>query len=66
MKAAIVLFFSLLSEKQRRLYAELEPLKLGYAGGQKDGPWVDKTPRSPKNSDLRLWVVGYRHCVPPW
>ena len=29
MKAAMVLFFSLLDEKQRRLYAGLESLKLG-------------------------------------
>lgn len=32
MKAAIVLFFSLLDEKQRRLYAGLESLKLGRGG----------------------------------
>jgi hypothetical protein len=32
LKAAIVLFFSLLDEKQRRLYAGLESLKLGYGG----------------------------------
>jgi hypothetical protein len=32
MKAAIVLFFSLLDEKQRRLYAGLESLKLGHGG----------------------------------
>ena len=35
MKAAIVLFFSLLDEKQRRLYGGLESLKLGYGGDQK-------------------------------
>ena len=32
MKAAIILFFSLLDEQQRRLYAGLESLKLGYGG----------------------------------
>jgi hypothetical protein len=32
LKAAIVLFFSLLDEKQRRLYAGLESLKLGHGG----------------------------------
>jgi hypothetical protein len=32
LKAAIVLFFSLLDEKQRRLYAGLESMKLGYGG----------------------------------
>lgn len=31
-KAAIVLFFSTLDEKQRRLYAGLESIKLGYGG----------------------------------
>ena len=31
-KAAIVLFFSLLDERQRRLYAGLESLKLGRGG----------------------------------
>lgn len=35
MKAAIVLFFSLLDEKQRRLYAGLESLKLGRGGDAK-------------------------------
>ncbi len=32
MRAAIVLFFSLLDEKQRRLYAGLESLKTGRGG----------------------------------
>jgi len=35
LKAAIVLFFSLLDEKQRRLYAGLESLKLGHGGDRK-------------------------------
>lgn len=34
LKAAIILFFSLLDEQQRRLYAGLESLKLGYGGDQ--------------------------------
>ncbi len=34
-KAAIVLFFSLLNEKQRRLYAGLEAAKLGHGGDRK-------------------------------
>lgn len=34
-KAAIVLFFSLLDERQRRLYGGLEALKLGYGGDRK-------------------------------
>jgi len=32
LKAAIVLFYSLLDEKQRRLYAGLEALKIGHGG----------------------------------
>jgi hypothetical protein len=31
-KAAVLLFFSMLNERQRRLYAGLESLKLGYGG----------------------------------
>ena len=34
-KAAIILFFSILNEKQRRLYAGLESLKLGHGGDRK-------------------------------
>lgn len=34
LKAAIVLFFSLLDEKQRRLYAGLESLKVGHGGNR--------------------------------
>ncbi len=34
LKAAIVLFYSLLDEKQRRLYAGLESLKIGHGGDQ--------------------------------
>ena len=32
LKAAIILFYSVLDEKQRRLYAGLESLKVGYGG----------------------------------
>jgi len=35
LKAAIILFFSLLNEKQRRLYAGLEAFKMGYGGDRK-------------------------------
>lgn len=35
LKAAIVLFHSLLDEKQRRLYAGLESLKIGHGGDRK-------------------------------
>jgi hypothetical protein len=32
LKAAIVFFYSLLDERQRRLYAELEAMKVGHGG----------------------------------
>ncbi|MGI0134568.1 MAG: hypothetical protein ACREBW_06395 [Candidatus Micrarchaeaceae archaeon] len=35
LKAAIILFFSLLDEQQKRLYAGLEALKLGHGGDRK-------------------------------
>ncbi len=35
MRAAIILFFSLLDEKERRLYAGLEAAKLGHGGDRK-------------------------------
>ena len=35
LKAAIILFYSLLNEKQRRLYAGLESFKLGHGGDKK-------------------------------
>jgi hypothetical protein len=35
LKARVILYFSLLNEKQRRLYAGLESLKLGYGGDRK-------------------------------
>ncbi len=41
LKAAIILFFSLLDEKQRRLYAGLESLKLGHGGDSKIAGFLD-------------------------
>jgi len=38
--ASIVLFLSVLNEKQRRLYAGLESLKLGYGGDQRIADFV--------------------------
>jgi len=35
LKASLILFFSLLDERQRRLYAGLESLKFGHGGDQK-------------------------------
>jgi hypothetical protein len=35
LKAAILLFFTMLDEKQRRIYAGLESIKIGYGGDKK-------------------------------
>jgi len=35
LKAAVILFFSLLDEKQRRVYAGLEAVRLGYGGDRR-------------------------------
>lgn len=44
LKAAIILFFALLDEKQRRLYAGLESLKLGHGGDQRMGDLLGLDP----------------------
>lgn len=46
LKAAIVLFSSLLNEKQRRLYAGLESLKLGYGGDQRIAEFIGMDPHT--------------------
>ena len=46
LKAAIVLFFSMLDEKHRRLYAGLESLKLGYGGDQRIAEFVGMDPHT--------------------
>jgi hypothetical protein len=46
MKAAIVLFFSMLDEKQRRLYAGLESLKLGYGGDRRIADFIGLDPHT--------------------
>lgn len=46
MKASIVLFFSMLDEKQRRLYAGLESLKLGYGGDQRIAAFIGMDPHT--------------------
>ena len=44
LKAAIVLFYSLLDEQQRRLYAGLESLKLGHGGDRRIGELLGLDP----------------------
>ena len=46
LKAAIVLFSSLLDERQRRLYAGLESLKLGYGGDQRMAEFIGMDPHT--------------------
>ena len=46
LKAAIILFSSMLDEKQRRLYAGLESLKLGYGGDQRIAECIGMDPHT--------------------
>jgi hypothetical protein len=45
-KAAIVLFYSMLNERQRRVYAGLESLKLGHGGDRRLAEWLDLDPHT--------------------
>jgi len=61
LKASIVLFSGLLNEKQKRIYAGLESLKLGYGGDQKiadllgiDSHTVAKGRKEIANNDLEI------------
>ena len=54
-KAAIVLFFSLLDEKQRRLYAGLESLKFGHGGDRRVAELLDL--------DVGVIARGRRHLL---
>jgi hypothetical protein len=45
-KAAILLFYSLLDEQQRRLYAGVESLKLGRGGDRQLGDFLDLDPHT--------------------
>jgi hypothetical protein len=40
LRAAIVLFYSLLDEQQRRLYAGLESIKRGHGGDRQMAEWL--------------------------
>ena len=46
LKASILLFYSLLNEQQRRLYAELESLKLGRGGDRQLADFFDLNPHT--------------------
>jgi hypothetical protein len=46
LKAAIILFYSLLDEQQRRLYAGLEAHKLGHGGDRKIAEFLGLDPHT--------------------
>ena len=46
LKAAMVLFMSMLNEKQRRLYAGLESLKMGYGGDRQMAEFIGMDPHT--------------------
>jgi len=46
LKAAIILFYSLLDEQQRRLYAGLEAHKLGHGGDRKIAEFLELDPHT--------------------
>jgi hypothetical protein len=46
LKASILLFYSLLDERQRRLYAGLESLKLGRGGDRQLADFLDLDPHT--------------------
>ncbi|MDA3896821.1 MAG: hypothetical protein PF482_11825 [Desulfobacteraceae bacterium] len=46
LKAALIIFFSTLDEKQRRLYAGYESLKIGYGGDKRIADLLDIDPKT--------------------
>ena len=60
LKASMILFLSMLNEKQRRVYAGLESLKLGYGGDQRIADFVGMdahtVPRAGANWRNRTWT----------
>ena len=46
LRAALILFYSLLDEKQRRLYAGLEAAKMGHGGDRRIGRLLDLAPQT--------------------
>ena len=54
LKAAIVLFFTMLDEKQRRLYAGLESLKIGYGGDRQIADLFGIDPHTVAKGRLQL------------
>ena len=46
LKAALIIFFSTLDEKQRRLYAGYESLKIGRGGDKRISELLDLNPKT--------------------
>lgn len=57
LKAAIVLFYSVLDEKQRRLFAGLESLKIGYGGDKLISSFLNISPETVSKGRSEL-VIG--------
>jgi hypothetical protein len=54
LKASILVFYSLLDERQRRLYAGLESLKLGHGGDRQLAHFLDLDPHTVARGRQRL------------
>jgi hypothetical protein len=61
LKAAILLFYSLLDEQQRRLYAGLESLKLGRGGDRQISDILDLESQNARNNRGYRDPPGARH-----
>ena len=65
LKAAVILFFSLLDEKQRRLYAGLEAVRIGHGGDRRVAEllgvdvhqWSEQTATLPHDSKLACNIL---------
>jgi hypothetical protein len=58
LQAAIILFYSLLDEQQRRLYAALESLKLGHGGDQQLAQFLGLDPHTIARGRQQLLEQG--------
>jgi hypothetical protein len=68
LKASILLFYSLLDEQQRRLYAGLESLKLGRGGDRQLAGFleVDPSHRGPRTTPVASSGRGSGPCAQNW
>jgi len=67
LKAALLLFYSLLDEQQRRLYAGLESLKLGHGGDRQLADFLGLDPHTVARGRQQLLdqEVGFGHVRKP-